>query len=87
MSQPHSKIANTIRDTDNIFWTEADVIDGSGMNMYVSAQDLALWGYLHLKEGKWGRNRLFLEKSFKWQHPFRLPTRDFLFIRIDFYGL
>jgi CubicO group peptidase (beta-lactamase class C family) len=54
MSQPHSKIANTIRDTDNPFWAETDVVDGSGMNMYVSAQELALWGYLHLREGKWG---------------------------------
>ncbi|MDD1505837.1 serine hydrolase, partial [Lysinibacillus sp. CNPSo 3705] len=58
MSQPHSKIANTIRDTDNPFWTETDVVDGSGMNMYVSAQDLALWGYLHLREGKWGGKQL-----------------------------
>ncbi|MFD1173961.1 serine hydrolase domain-containing protein [Oceanobacillus picturae] len=58
MSQPHSKIANTIRDKDNIFWTETDVVDGSGMNMYVSAKDLALWGYLHLTEGKWGGKQI-----------------------------
>ncbi|WP_227522040.1 serine hydrolase domain-containing protein [Bacillus solitudinis] len=58
MSQPHSKIANTIRDADNLFWTETDVVDGSGMNMYVSAQELALWGYLHLTEGKWGGKQL-----------------------------
>jgi CubicO group peptidase (beta-lactamase class C family) len=58
MSQPHSKIANTIRDTDNLFWTETDVVDGSGMNMYVSAKELALWGYLHLTEGKWEEKQL-----------------------------
>ncbi|CDO02971.1 Putative penicillin-binding protein PbpX [Oceanobacillus picturae] len=58
MSQPHSKIANTIRDKDNIFWTETDVVDGSGMNMYVSAKDLAFWGYLHLTEGKWGGKQI-----------------------------
>ncbi|MCD5323310.1 MULTISPECIES: serine hydrolase domain-containing protein [Pontibacillus] len=58
MSQPHSKIASTIRDTNNVYWTETDVVDGSGMNMYVSARELALWGYLHLKEGKWGDRQL-----------------------------
>ncbi|WP_306798714.1 serine hydrolase domain-containing protein [Oceanobacillus saliphilus] len=58
MSQPHSKIAGTIRDADNLTWTETDVIDGSGMNMYVSAKELALWGYLHLKEGEWGGKQL-----------------------------
>lgn len=58
MSQPHSKIADTIRDADNPFWTETDIVDGSGMNMYVSAKELALWGYLHLKEGRWGEKQL-----------------------------
>lgn len=58
MSQPHSKIADIIRDEDNPFWTETDITDGSGMNMYVSARELALWGYLHLKEGKWGGKQL-----------------------------
>lgn len=58
MIQPHLKIANTLRDADNIFWTETDVVDGSGMNMYVSAQELALWGYIHLTEGRWGGKQL-----------------------------
>ncbi|MCM3400381.1 serine hydrolase [Oceanobacillus profundus] len=58
MSQPHSKIANTIRAPDNSFWTVTDVVDGSGMNMYVSAQELALWGYLHLTGGKWAGKQL-----------------------------
>ncbi|MCT1904976.1 serine hydrolase [Oceanobacillus sojae] len=58
MSQPHSKITDTIRDADNIFWTETDIADGSGMNMYVSAKELALWGYLHLKEGKWSERQI-----------------------------
>jgi CubicO group peptidase (beta-lactamase class C family) len=53
MSKPHSKIADAIRDADNPFWMETDVVDGSGMNMYVSAKELALWGYIHLTEGKW----------------------------------
>ncbi|UTR10351.1 beta-lactamase family protein [Evansella sp. LMS18] len=58
MSQPHAKIADTIRDPDNLFWTETDITDGSGMNMYVSAKDLALFGYLHLTEGEWGGKQL-----------------------------
>ncbi|WP_342558951.1 serine hydrolase domain-containing protein [Metasolibacillus sp. FSL K6-0083] len=58
MSKPHSKIANAIRDADNPFWTKTDVVDGSGMNMYVSAQELALWGYIHLTEGKWGGKQI-----------------------------
>lgn len=58
MSQPHSKIAGIIRDSNNPYWTETDVVDGSGMNMYVSAKELALWGYLHLKQGNWGGKQL-----------------------------
>lgn len=58
MSQPHLKIAKTIRDVDNIFWTETDVVDGSGMNMYVSAKELALWGYIYLTGGEWGGKQL-----------------------------
>ncbi|MGN7478763.1 serine hydrolase domain-containing protein [Solibacillus silvestris] len=58
MSRPHLKTANTLRDANNIFWTETDVVDGSGMNMYVSAQELALWGYIHLTEGKWGGKQI-----------------------------
>lgn len=58
MSKPHSKIADTIRDADNPFWNETDVVDGSGMNMYVSAKELALWGYIHLTEGKWGGKQI-----------------------------
>ncbi|WP_232225595.1 serine hydrolase domain-containing protein [Oceanobacillus manasiensis] len=58
MSQPHSKIAGTIRDADNHLWTETDVVDGSGMNMYVSAKELAMLGYLHLTEGKWGGKQI-----------------------------
>ncbi|MFJ7666415.1 serine hydrolase domain-containing protein [Lysinibacillus sp. NPDC097195] len=58
MSKQHTKIANVIRDADNPFWSETDVVDGSGMNMYVSAKELALWGYIHLTEGKWGGKQM-----------------------------
>ena len=58
MSEPHVNIAATLRDVNNPFWTETDVVDGSDMNMYVSAKELALWGYLHLKEGQWNGKQL-----------------------------
>ncbi|AYV71837.1 serine hydrolase [Bacillus sp. PK3-056] len=74
MSQPHSKIAGIIRDADNPFWTESDVVDGSGMNMYVSAKELALWGYHHLKEGKWDRKRLIPREIIQMATPIQTPN-------------
>ena len=76
MSQPHSKIANTIRDADDVFWTETDVVDGSGMNMYVSAQELAIWGYLHLREGKWGGKQLIPREIIQIATSPRLPIHN-----------
>ncbi|WP_035433367.1 serine hydrolase domain-containing protein [Bacillus sp. UNC322MFChir4.1] len=32
-------------------WKTSDSTEGDKMNMYVSARELAMWGYLHLKEG------------------------------------
>jgi CubicO group peptidase (beta-lactamase class C family) len=32
-------------------WETSNSTDGSGKNMYVSARELAYWGYLHLNEG------------------------------------
>lgn len=58
MLQPHSKIADTIRDDMDPHWEESDVVDGSRMNMYTSAKELALWGYLHLKKGNWEGKQL-----------------------------
>ncbi|MEC1180522.1 serine hydrolase [Metasolibacillus meyeri] len=58
MSQPHSKMTDTIRNANDFFWTETDVVDGSGMNMYVSAQELALFGYIHLTQGEWRGKQL-----------------------------
>ncbi|ERN53856.1 serine hydrolase domain-containing protein [Alkalihalophilus marmarensis] len=74
MSQPHSKIAHTIREADNIYWTETDVVDGSGMNMYVSAQELALWGYLHLTEGKWGGKQIIPREIFQMATSIQTPN-------------
>jgi CubicO group peptidase (beta-lactamase class C family) len=75
MSQPHSKIADTIRDADNPFWTETDIVDGSGMNMYVSAKELALWGYLHLKEGRWGEKQLIPKEIIQMATSIQTPNQ------------
>ncbi|MFD1453965.1 MULTISPECIES: serine hydrolase domain-containing protein [Oceanobacillus] len=76
MSQPHSKISDTIRDTDNVFWTETDMVDGSGMNMYVSAKELALWGYLHLKEGKWGGKQIIPKEIIQMATSIQTPNTN-----------
>ncbi|CAG9623613.1 hypothetical protein BACCIP111883_04431 [Sutcliffiella rhizosphaerae] len=39
MSSPHSKIADSIRNKDNPYWIETDVVDDSDMNMYVSGKE------------------------------------------------
>ena len=75
MSKPHSKITSTIRDANNRFWTETDIVDGSGMNMYVSAQELALWGYLHLKEGDWGGKQLVPKEIIRMATSIQTPNR------------
>lgn len=74
MSQPHSKIANIIRDADNPYWSETDVVDGSCMNMYVSAQELAFFGYLHLREGKWGGKQLIPKEIFQMATSVQTPN-------------
>lgn len=74
MSAPHSKIADTVRDEDDPFWRETDVIDGSDMNMYVSAVDLAIWGYLHLTEGKWGGKQVVPNEVFQMATSIQTPN-------------
>ncbi|MFJ8066039.1 serine hydrolase domain-containing protein [Psychrobacillus sp. NPDC096426] len=49
--QQNDKLAEVIRDNDEPFWNSYLSTDGDQMNMYVSARDLAKWGYLHLKQG------------------------------------
>ncbi|MBD8498477.1 serine hydrolase domain-containing protein [Paenibacillus arenosi] len=43
--------AEVMRDPNNPHWNTFDTTDGDKMNMYVSARELACWGYLHLKQG------------------------------------
>ncbi|SES18491.1 serine hydrolase [Psychrobacillus sp. OK032] len=49
--QPNDKLAEVIRDMDDPIWKTHLSTDGDQMNMYVSARELAQWGYLHLKQG------------------------------------
>lgn len=48
---PNDKLVDVIRDPNDRHWTTSDNVSGDKMNMYVSAQDLAYWGYIHLKHG------------------------------------
>lgn len=50
-AQQNDKLAEVIRDTDDSIWKTHVSTDGDEMNMYVSARELAKWGYLHLKQG------------------------------------
>lgn len=48
----HEKLADVIlRYEDDIDWKTSKSTEGDKMNMYVSARELAFWGYLHLKNG------------------------------------
>ena len=75
MSKPHSKIADAIRDANNPFWTETDVVDGSGMNMYVSAKELAVFGNIHLTEGKWAGKQIIPKEIIQMATTIQTPNR------------
>lgn len=48
----HEKLVDVIlRYEGDGDWKTSDSTEGDKMNMYVSARELAYWGYLHLKEG------------------------------------
>ncbi|WHX38466.1 serine hydrolase domain-containing protein [Mesobacillus sp. AQ2] len=49
----HEKHADVIlRHEEDGNWKTSESTEGDKMNMYVSARELAYWGYLHLKQGK-----------------------------------
>ncbi|MCM3757107.1 beta-lactamase family protein [Sporosarcina aquimarina] len=51
-SKTHEKIADVILTYDqDKYWQISTSTKGDAMNMYVSARELACWGYLHLNEG------------------------------------
>lgn len=45
------KLVEVIREPNDPNWYTSNSTEGDKMNMYVSARELALWGYFHLKEG------------------------------------
>ena len=47
----NGRLADVIREPNDPNWETYKSTDGDKMNMYVSARDLAKWGYLHLKQG------------------------------------
>ncbi len=46
-----SKHVDVIRDPEERHWQTSESLAGDKMNMYVSAEELAYWGYFHLKQG------------------------------------
>jgi len=44
-------LVKVLRDRNDPFYYWSNSTDGDKMNMFVSARELAYWGYLHLKEG------------------------------------
>ncbi|WP_246234711.1 serine hydrolase domain-containing protein [Bacillus aquiflavi] len=47
----NEKLVEVIREREDPHWKTFQQTDGSKMNMYVSALELAYWGYFHLNEG------------------------------------
>lgn len=47
-----------LRNEDDTDWKTSESTEGDKMNMYVSARELAFWGYLHLKQGKVGGKQI-----------------------------
>ncbi|RFA33068.1 hypothetical protein CAI16_15995 [Virgibacillus dokdonensis] len=48
----HEKLVDVIlRDKKDANWKTPESTEGDKMNMYVSARELAFWGYLHLEQG------------------------------------
>ncbi|MGP1908427.1 serine hydrolase domain-containing protein [Metabacillus sp. JX24] len=52
-AERNEKLVDVIlRSEQDSSWRTSKSTEGDKMNMYVSARELALWGYLHLKEGR-----------------------------------
>ncbi|WP_282032853.1 serine hydrolase domain-containing protein [Metabacillus indicus] len=55
----HDKLVDVILVSEqDSSWRTSKSTEGDKMNMYVSARELALWGYLHLNKGKVGGEQL-----------------------------
>lgn len=49
---PNEKLVTVMRDPADPHWVTSLSTAGDKMNMYVSARELAYWGYLHLNKGQ-----------------------------------
>ncbi|WNC12229.1 serine hydrolase domain-containing protein [Brevibacillus brevis] len=47
----NEKMAEVIREPNHPSWYTSTSTEGDKMNLYVSARELAFWGYVHLKKG------------------------------------
>jgi CubicO group peptidase (beta-lactamase class C family) len=47
----NQNLVEVIRELNDPSWYTSKSTDGDKMNLYVSARELAKWGYLHLKQG------------------------------------
>ncbi|WP_155592191.1 serine hydrolase domain-containing protein [Lysinibacillus cavernae] len=63
-----------IREQNERFWSASTNIDGSQMNMYASARELAQWGLLHLNEGKIDSKRMIHPEILKLATTIHSPT-------------
>ncbi len=50
-TEPNEKLAEVIKEDGESNWFPSTSTEGDQVNMYVSARELALWGYIYLKEG------------------------------------
>lgn len=51
-------LVQVIRKPNDPYWSTSKSTDGDRMNMYVSAREMAKWGYLHLKQGRINGNQI-----------------------------
>mgnify|MGYP003462730694 CR=1 FL=1 len=72
-SKPNNNLVKVLRGPHDLSWSWSSRTDGSQMNMYVSARDLAKWGYLHLKEGKINGQQIVPAKIIKMATSLQTP--------------
>lgn len=71
---PQDNFIEVMRDPNNPHWKTFDTTDGDKMNMYVSARELAQWGYLHLKQGNIRGNQIVPQEIIKLATTLQSPT-------------
>ncbi len=57
----YEKLVDVIREPSDPHWYRSENTDGSEMNMYVSARELANWGSLHLNKAKFKGEQVISE--------------------------